>query len=83
MTDFVVRGQYGHQNDDGTPSEYWFEGEERIREPNKEAFAEYYGRLMIEEGEIKQEGIDSIEEFLPSSKEHMDKILDAMIEGER
>ena len=47
----------------------------RIQEPNKEAFAEYFGRIMLQEGKIKEEGIKSIEKYLSNSKEFMDALF--------
>lgn len=83
ITNFIITGNYGHQKKNGEPSEYWFvdaiggaDGE-RVREPNREGIAEYFGRTMTDEREA---GIESIEEFLPTSKEFMDEIFDTMVE---
>ena len=73
VTDFTVQGQYGHEED------YWFYNNGwRKREPNREAFAEYYGRIMTPEGTKRDQGIESMEEFLPNSKQHSEKILGSM-----
>src|SRR5699024_5318853 len=73
VTDFTVQGQYGHEED------YWFYNNGwREREPNREAFAEYYGRIMTPEGTKRDQGIESMEEFLPNSKQHSEKILGSM-----
>lgn len=69
VTNNVITGQYNHN------SSYWFDGKKRIQEPNKEAFAEYFGRIMLQEGKIKEEGIKSIEKYLSNSKEFMDALF--------
>lgn len=46
-----------------------------------EAFASYYGSLMLEEGEFRQEQLDSVDVFLPESREFMDEIFETMNEG--
>lgn len=83
VTNFVISGNYGHQNKDGTPSEYWFEdavgGADGVRNryPNREGIAEYFGRIMTNKAEV---GVESIDEFLPSSKGFMDEIFDTIVE---
>lgn len=75
VTNFTIEGEYGHEDD------YWFNKNlERKREPNREAFGEYYGRIMVLDEEGKEEGIMSIEEFLPDSKNHMDNLFRQMKE---
>jgi hypothetical protein len=77
VTNKIIEGSYSHGLD------YWFnENGERKREPNKECFAEYYGRIMVPDGKSKQAGLDSIDEFLPNSRKHMDKIFDGIIGGD-
>jgi hypothetical protein len=72
----IIEGSFSHERD------YWFDKNgERKREPNRECFAEYYGRILVPEGKSKQAGLDSIDEFLPNSRKHMDKIFDGMIGG--
>ncbi|MGY0692062.1 hypothetical protein ACW2QC_04615 [Virgibacillus sp. FSP13] len=51
---------------------------QRIREPNREGFAEYYGRIMTPDDEKKDNGIESIEQFLYQSKQHMDEMFKSM-----
>jgi hypothetical protein len=75
VTNKVIEGSYSHKR------QYWInEQGERIREPNKEGFAEYYGRIMVPEGDSKEAGLKSIEDFLPTSKQYMDDIFDEMDE---
>lgn len=72
VTNRIIEGSYWHDED------YWLNDDgTRKREPNKEGFAEYYGRVMSSTGEDRP-GIRSIEKFLPGSKQHMDKIIDLM-----
>ncbi|MEH7272508.1 T7SS effector LXG polymorphic toxin [Neobacillus vireti] len=75
ITNFTIKGEYGHQKNEY----YWIkENGERTREPNREGFAEYYGRIMTPDGEKKDAGIESIEHYLPESKKHMDKMFKFM-----
>lgn len=72
-----IIGIWGHSHRTG---DYWIdlETEERINEPNKEGFASYYGSVMIK----NDNHIESVDEYLPLSKAHMDEILKQMNEGE-
>jgi len=73
VTNHIIRGEYGHEDD------YWINIDgKRIREPNGEGFAEYYGRIMTPDGETRDAGIKSIEQFLPESKQRMDKMFKFM-----
>lgn len=69
VTNNVITGQYGHK------SSYWFDGNVRIREPNREAFAEYFGRIMVPDGESRDKGIESIGEYLPKSKSFIEDLF--------
>ncbi|MFD1334423.1 hypothetical protein ACFQ4N_02360 [Oceanobacillus iheyensis] len=59
---------------------YWIveNSEERVNEPNKEGFASYYAVYMLEDSEFKDQQLDSVGEFLPNSKKHMDEMLNNM-----
>jgi LXG domain of WXG superfamily len=74
-----IVGKWGHHNNG-----YWIdeESEERVNEPNKEGFASYYGAMMIEESELRDSQLNSMDEFLPEAKEHMREMLKSMNEGE-
>lgn len=82
ITNYTITGNYGHFDDDGNPTDYWFEGgiggpnEERVREPNREGIAEYFGREMTEDGPKREDGLSSIDEYLPNSKKYMDEIFE-------
>lgn len=86
ITNYTITGNFGHFDREGNPTDYWFvdgiggSDGERIREPNREGIAEYYGRLMTENDEKRRAGLESIEEFLPTSKESMEEIFDAIVE---
>jgi hypothetical protein len=72
-----IVGKWGHHEYD-----YWVDSLGwRIREPNKEGFAHYYGNMMIENGELRDEKMESVDEYLPESREFMDEIFDSMNEG--
>lgn len=72
-----VVGKWGHHK----PS-YWMTiFGNRKREPDKEGFASYYGSIMIEDGELRNQELKSNEEYLPHSKKHMDKMFESMIKG--
>lgn len=77
-TNNEIVGKWGHRR-----SDYWVYVDigERNREPNMEAFASYYGSLMLEEGEFRQEQLVSVDVFLPESREFMDEIFETMNEG--
>ncbi|WP_160162356.1 hypothetical protein [Oceanobacillus iheyensis] len=49
-----------------------------MNEPNKEGFASYYAVYMLEDSEFKDQQLDSVGEFLPNSKKHMDEMLNNM-----
>lgn len=73
VTNKVIEGRYSHKDD------YWFDKKgRRIREPNQEGFAEYYGRIMVPISKSRAAGLESIQRFLPESKEFMDKVFDEM-----
>lgn len=72
VTNFTIEGSYGHEDD------YWFKNGKRIREPNREGFAEYFARLITKDKDGVNPGIESVEKFLPSSKKHMDKMIESM-----
>lgn len=75
VTNYTIRGSYGHQVDEY----YWINPDgTRRREPNRETFAGYYGRIMVPEEEIKTAGIKSIKHYLPNSADFMDKMLSKM-----
>lgn len=73
-----ILGRWGHHELD-----YWINEDtrERTNEPNKEGFASYYGSSMIEDGEFRDEQIESVNEYLPNSKLHMDEMFDKINEG--
>ncbi len=72
-----IIGKWGHHN-----ASYWIDDNgERVREPNMEGFASYYGSIMIEEGEFRDEQLESVDVYLPESREFMDEILESMNEG--
>ncbi|MBC2019811.1 hypothetical protein HCA81_02055 [Listeria booriae] len=72
VTDRAIQGKWGHS--DG----YWFDSNGKlVTNPNKECFAEFFGRTMID-GEAKEAGLESIGTYLPESKEHMEAMLDSM-----
>ncbi|GAA0306459.1 hypothetical protein GGQ92_001804 [Gracilibacillus halotolerans] len=56
--------------------------QEKEREPNKEGFASYYGTIMLEEGDHRNDQLQSHKDYLPTSTEHMDAMFESM-EGER
>lgn len=68
-----------HYLPDG-PNKYWVKDGKCIRKPNQEGFAEYYGRIMVPAGISRDAGLESIEMYLPGSKEHMDEIFNEMSE---
>ncbi|MCT1578282.1 T7SS effector LXG polymorphic toxin [Oceanobacillus kimchii] len=70
-----IVGRWGHHD-----NSYWIDenSEERINEPNKEGFASYYAAYMLEDSEFKDQQLNSVGEFLPNSKEHMDEMLNNM-----
>ena len=71
VTNNTVRGRFWHED-------YWFNDYgSRIKEPNREGFAEYFGRIIADDG-IEKPGIQSINRYLPSSKKHMDEIFELM-----
>ena len=72
VSNFAIEGDYGHRDD------YWFENGKRIREPNREGFAEYFARLMISNSNETNPGIKSVEKFLSISREHMDAMIESM-----
>jgi hypothetical protein len=72
-----IIGKWGHHN-----ANYWIDNQgERVREPNLEGFASYYGSIMIEKGEFRDEQLESVGEFLPESREFMDETFESMMEG--
>lgn len=76
VTNKTIEGSYSHEKD------YWFNYfGKRIREPNREAFAEYYGRIMVASDMERDEGLESIEEFLPEARQHMNKIFEVLDQG--
>jgi len=76
VTNKTIEGNYSHGHD------YWFdENGNRIREPNREGFAEYYARVVTPESE-ENRGVESVETYLPSSKSHMDEYFRQMGEGD-
>lgn len=70
-----IVGKWGHHD-----NSYWIDenSEERVNEPNKEGFASYYAVYMLENSEFKDQQLDSVGEFLPNSKKHMDEMLNNM-----
>lgn len=69
-----IKGKWAHHE-----LEYWVdENEERIRGPNREGFANYFGTMMLEDGNFKETKLNSFEEYLLNSKEHMDEIIKDM-----
>ncbi len=69
-----IKGKWAHHD-----LEYWVdENEERIRGPNREGFANYFGTMMLEDGNFKETKLNSFEEHLSISKEHMDEIIKEM-----
>src|SRR5699024_10296110 len=71
VTNNTVRGRFWHED-------YWFNDYgSRIKEPNREGFAEFFGRIIADDG-IEKPGIQSINRYLPSSKKHMDEIFELM-----
>jgi hypothetical protein len=78
VTNLKITGDYGHFGKNSNGDTYWFESNgDVIREPNKESFAEYYGRIMVD-GEPHTDGIESIENNLPQSKQHMDEMFQSL-----
>lgn len=74
-----IVGKWGHHNNG-----YWIdeESEERINDPDKEGFASYYGTIMLEESDFRDSQLNSMKEFLPDAKEHMEEMFKSMNEGE-
>ena len=74
-----IKGKWAHHEES-----YWIDEEtgERVREPNKEGFASYYGTIMLEEGDHRNDQLQSHKDYLPTSTEHMDAMFESM-EGER
>lgn len=73
VTNRVIEGSYFHDKEN-----YWLEDDgTRNREPNKEGFAEYYGRIMSP-GDGENHGVNSVEEHLSGSKGHMDEVFERM-----
>lgn len=69
VTNRVIEGSYWHKED------YWLNNDgSRKREPNREGFAEYYGRIMSST-DNNNLGVRSVENFLAESKMHMDEIF--------
>lgn len=74
VTNKEIEGTYNHGDN------YWIDDSgKRIREPNCEGFAEYYGRIMTPDDEIRDAGLKSIEKFLPASKQYMDNMIESMV----
>lgn len=73
-----ILGKWGHHELD-----YWINEEtrERTNEPNKEGFASYYGSIMLQDSEFRNKQIDSVNEYLPNSKQHMDDMFDKINKG--
>jgi hypothetical protein len=72
-----IIGKWGHHD-----SSYWIDGDgERVREPNLEGFASYYGSIMLKDSEFRDEQLESVGEYLPESREFMDEIFESMNEG--
>ena len=60
---------WGHKKD------YWVNPSTgKITRTNTESFAEYYGRQMVLDPE-KADGLNSIKQYLPKSKEHLEKMI--------
>jgi len=74
-----IVGKWGHHN-----KGYWIdkESEERINNPDKEGFASYYGTIMLEESNFRDLQLNSMKEFLPDAREHMEEMFGSMNEGE-
>ncbi|MCR6111558.1 hypothetical protein HXA35_14510 [Bacillus sp. A301a_S52] len=70
-----IKGKWAHHNDN-----YWIDEEtgERTNEPDKEGFASYYGSIMIQDSKH----IESVTDYLPNSKKHMNSMFKSMNEGE-
>jgi len=72
-----IIGKWGHHD-----SSYWIDGDgERVREPNLEGFASYYGSIMLKDSEFRDEQLESVDGYLPESREFMDEIFESMNEG--
>lgn len=73
-----IVGKWGHHNNG-----YWIDegSEERVNEPNKEGFASYYGAIMLEESDFRDSQLNSMEEFLPDARKHMEEMFKSMNEG--
>lgn len=73
VSDKVISGRFGHDDD------YWYNMFGfRKREPNREAFAEYYARQVMYSKDDNDLGIQSAHTYLPESKEMMDDMLASM-----
>lgn len=76
VTNKTIEGNYNHESD------YWFDEKgNRIKEPNREGFAEYYARIISPESD-ENRGTQSVEEYLFLSKEQMDEYFRQMGEGD-
>ncbi|MBC6133307.1 hypothetical protein HB825_00480 [Listeria booriae] len=75
VTNFTIDSRdYGYGHSDG----YWFDKNgNNTNKTNKESFAEFFGRKMTV-GDTSIDGLESIETYLPESKEHMEKMLESM-----
>lgn len=75
VTNNTVIGSWGHTNIEADNSTYWVNADGTTkRDPNKECFAEYYGRVMTQ-GETSEKGLNSIETYLPESKEYLEDMF--------
>ena len=73
-----IKGRWAHHEES-----YWIDVKtgERTNEPNKEGFASYYGSIMIEEGEFRDKQLDSVNDYLPNSRIHMNEMFETINEG--
>ncbi|SDZ53181.1 LXG domain of WXG superfamily protein [Evansella caseinilytica] len=69
-----IVGKWGHHKES-----YWIDLDtgERTNEPDKEGFASYYGSIMIQDSVQ----IESVTDYLPNSKKHMNNMFKSMNEG--
>lgn len=73
ITGNSIKGSYGHRDD------YWVNSDGSVkREPNREGFAGFYGRMMTPDDETRDAGLESINNYLPDSRRHMDEMLESI-----
>src|SRR5699024_3640236 len=74
-----VVGKWSH-----SMKSYWIDLDsgERIRQPSGEGFASYFGTMILKKGTLRNDQIESLETYVPSSHTHMEKMIDAMGKSE-